>query len=244
MRPGQPPDRIVRGSLFDAFTPRSGETTVPVRQRPARSATFTSTAATSRFNEPLSRNLCSGQRPNPLLEQEVEEAAMPGQPARARAHFRFPPAIHPRELPAATSVTAIIVRQALRVPTFSLHPLCARMLRPATEKPCARVNKLWRIRLPCGRLRKKRRKSRERNSGHWIAKDLHAVKGIAARTRDRRRPVPTGTTLQTTRLRDRLYFAGECNLTANAKIFREICQFGKEKRRSRNHALPKFSLRL
>jgi len=107
MRPGQPPDRIVRGSLFDAFTPRSGETTVPVRQRPARSATFTSTAATSRFNEPLSRNLCSGQRPNPLLEQEVEEAAVPGQPARARAHFRFPPAIHPRELPAATSVTAI-----------------------------------------------------------------------------------------------------------------------------------------
>ena len=154
MRPGQPPDRIVRGSLFDAFTPRSGETTVPVRQRPARSATFTSTAATSRFNEPLSRNLCSGQRPNPLLEQEVEEAAMPGQPARARAHFRFPPAIHPRELPAATSVTAIIVRQALRVPTFSLHSLCVRMLQPATEKHYARVNNLWRISLPCGRLRK------------------------------------------------------------------------------------------
>ena len=33
---------------------------------------------------------------------------MPGQPVRARAHFQFPPAIHPRELPAATSVTAII----------------------------------------------------------------------------------------------------------------------------------------
>ena len=32
---------------------------------------------------------------------------MPGQPARAHAHFRFPLAIHPRESPAATSVTAI-----------------------------------------------------------------------------------------------------------------------------------------
>ena len=37
-----------------------------------------------------------------------------------------PLAIHPRELPAATGVTAIIVRQALRNPTFSLNPLCAR----------------------------------------------------------------------------------------------------------------------
>jgi hypothetical protein len=41
---------------------------------------------------------------------------MPGQPIRARARFQFPPAIHPRELPAATGVTAIIIRQALRFP--------------------------------------------------------------------------------------------------------------------------------
>ncbi|MDQ1390114.1 MAG: hypothetical protein QOF56_3568 [Acidobacteriaceae bacterium] len=53
------------------------------------------------------RTLCGSQRPDLLKEQEVEKAAMPGQPARARAHFRFPLAIHPRELPAATSVTAI-----------------------------------------------------------------------------------------------------------------------------------------
>jgi hypothetical protein len=38
---------------------------------------------------------------------------MPGQPVCARAHFQFPPAIHPRELPAATSVTANIVQQLL-----------------------------------------------------------------------------------------------------------------------------------
>ena len=41
---------------------------------------------------------------------------MPGQPIRACARFQFPPAIHPRELPAATGVTAIIIRQALRFP--------------------------------------------------------------------------------------------------------------------------------
>src|SRR5258708_11241871 len=48
-----------------------------------------------------------GQRPIPLIEQEVEEAAMPGQPARTRSFPIFPLAIHPRESPAATSVTAI-----------------------------------------------------------------------------------------------------------------------------------------
>ena len=37
---------------------------------------------------------------------------MPGQPVRTRARFRMSLAIHPRELPAATSVTAIIVQQA------------------------------------------------------------------------------------------------------------------------------------
>ena len=31
---------------------------------------------------------------------------MPGQPVRTRARFQFPLAIHPRELPAAASVTA------------------------------------------------------------------------------------------------------------------------------------------
>jgi hypothetical protein len=79
---------------------------------------------------------------------------MPGQPARAHAHFRFPLAIHPRESPAATSVTAISRSQALRVPTFSVNPLWGRMLRAAIEKRYAHVNKLWTMRLPCGRLRK------------------------------------------------------------------------------------------
>jgi hypothetical protein len=49
---------------------------------------------------------------------------MPGQPVCARARFQFPPAIHPRELPAATGFAAIILRQAFEIyhvfaePTF------------------------------------------------------------------------------------------------------------------------------
>ena len=103
--------RTFPGSLTAGQRYRSDSAPLGVLLLPVR-------AAKSRFKEPLSRNLCDGQRPNLLPEQEAEEAAMPGQPARARAHFRFPPAIHPRELPAATSVTAFIVWSALRVPTF------------------------------------------------------------------------------------------------------------------------------
>jgi hypothetical protein len=79
---------------------------------------------------------------------------MPGQPVRAHAHFQFPPAIHPRELPAATSVTANRRSASFEIATYSLNPLSRRMLRPATEKRSPVVQKLWTMRLPCGRLRK------------------------------------------------------------------------------------------
>jgi hypothetical protein len=85
---------------------------------------------------------------------------MPGQPVCARARFQFPPAIHPRELPAAAGFAAIILRQALRFTTYSLNPLSDRMLRPATEKPSALVQKLWTIGLPCGTLRKTKNEPR------------------------------------------------------------------------------------
>ena len=91
------------------------------------------------FGESLLCNPCVGQRPSPLKEQAVEEAAMPGQPVRARARFQFPPAIHPRELPAATGVTAIIIRQALRFPRFAV-PTLGRIIATRNRKtfpPCA-----------------------------------------------------------------------------------------------------------
>jgi hypothetical protein len=64
---------------------------------------------------------------------------MPGQPIRARARFQFPPAIHPRELPAATGVTAIIIRQALRIPRFA-EPTLSQNVATRNRKtfpPCA-----------------------------------------------------------------------------------------------------------
>src|SRR5271170_3461370 len=101
----------------------------------------------------------------PAQGADCREAAMPGQPVRARARFQFPPAIHPRELPAATGVTAIVVRQAARDSTYSLNPLSARMFRTATEKPLALVQKLWTTRLPCGSLRKSADESRHEECG-------------------------------------------------------------------------------
>jgi len=120
----------------------------------AASAVFAGTSCKSAIRRIAIPQPMRGQRPNRLIEPAVEEAAVPGQPARARAHFRFPLAIHSRELPAPTGVTAIIVRQALRVPTFSMNPLWGTTLRIAIEKHYRSVNKLWTMRLPCGRLRK------------------------------------------------------------------------------------------
>jgi hypothetical protein len=39
-----------------------------------------------------------GQRTIPLTEQELEQAAMPGQPARARAHFPISPGNSPSRI--------------------------------------------------------------------------------------------------------------------------------------------------
>ena len=101
------PSRIVSLISLLAFPPlRSGEPTVPVRQRSPGVPHLPALAAESRFGESFFRSPCGGQRTNPLHEREGEEAAVPGQSARTHAHFRFPLAIHPRESPAATSVTA------------------------------------------------------------------------------------------------------------------------------------------
>jgi hypothetical protein len=94
-------------SLVCFPTARRGGTTALVRQRSPGECHFYQYEVQNAIRRIAFRTLCGSQLPNLLKEQEVEKAAMPGQPARARAHFRFPLAIHPRELPAATSVTAI-----------------------------------------------------------------------------------------------------------------------------------------
>jgi hypothetical protein len=142
--PGQPPEphRLVDlNSCLPAA--RSSESTALVRQR-SRGVPLLPVLAAEHDSENWIRRIaslqpCVGQRPSPLKEQAVEEAAMPGQPVRARARFQFPPAIHPRELPAATGVTAIIILQALRFPRFAV-PTLGRIIATRNRKtfpPCA-----------------------------------------------------------------------------------------------------------
>ena len=78
---------------------------------------------------------------------------MPGQPVRTCASFRIPLAIHPRELPAATGVTANHRSASVENPTFSLTSLCGNTLLPATRKQfaaCAEAvedeTSLWKLR--------------------------------------------------------------------------------------------------
>ena len=77
----------------------------------------------------------------------------------------------------------IIVRQALRVTTFSLNPLWGRMLRAATEKHFPLVRKLWTTRLPCGKLRKSAEEIAREQPGKVQGFTLDAVRKIAPQER-------------------------------------------------------------
>jgi len=108
----------------------------------------------------FSANPCGGQRPNPLKEQAVEEAAMPGQPARARAHFRFPLAIHPRESPAATSLTAIYRSASVKSSNVFGEPTLGQKVARRNRKAprtCAETvddsTSLWNAEENCGGIR-------------------------------------------------------------------------------------------
>ena len=91
--------------------------------------------------------------PTQLREREVEEAAMPRQPARTRALPIFPRQFTLENYRFAAASPQSSWR-ASEGPTFSVNSLCGRSWRVATEKRFALVQKLWTIRLPCGRLRK------------------------------------------------------------------------------------------
>ena len=73
-------------------------TTVLVRQHSPRAPLLPVQAVERRFRESLFLAFCDYRQPNPLKEQAVEEAAMPGQPARARARFRFSPGNSPSRI--------------------------------------------------------------------------------------------------------------------------------------------------
>jgi hypothetical protein len=78
---------------------------------------------------------------------------MPGQPARSRVSD-FPRQFTLENHRSAAGFTACIVRLSSEDPTFSVHPLCRTLLRPATQKDFHVVQKLWTLILPCGTLRK------------------------------------------------------------------------------------------
>jgi hypothetical protein len=123
------------------------------RQRSRGSAAFAK-AGCARDLATTRRNRCGGRQPIPAMERDRGG----GRNARAtssRSHaFPIcPPAIHPRESPAAAGPAAII-RQAQKTLTFSLHPLSVRTAPFAIRKHRALVQKLWTKRLPCGNPRK------------------------------------------------------------------------------------------
>jgi hypothetical protein len=100
------------------------------------------------------RNRCGDRQPTPTHERDRGG----GRNARAtssRSHAvpECPPAIHPRESPAAAGPAAII-RQAQKTLTFSLQPLSVTTPLPATKKQPALVRKLWTKSLACGNPRK------------------------------------------------------------------------------------------
>jgi hypothetical protein len=111
------------------------------RQRSQGSAAFAKAGCT-RDLAITQRNRCGGRQPIPTHERDRGG----GRNARAtstrsRASPECPPAIHPRESPAAAGPAAII-RQAQKTLTFSLQPLSVRTSPPRNTKtspPCAKT---------------------------------------------------------------------------------------------------------
>lgn len=78
---------------------------------------------------------------------------MPGQPSPRLCAFPECPqrfTLENRRLPLALPQSF----SRLRMLTFSLNPLSGRLLRTAIQKLYWLVQKLWTMRLPCGRVRK------------------------------------------------------------------------------------------
>ncbi len=137
---------------------RSGESTVLVRQR-SRRVPHLPVLAAERDPENMILRITSLQ---PLRRPAAQPAPRAdcrgGRNARATGtHSRAFP-ISPGNSP--SRIASCHRRHRNHHPasfensTFSLNPLSARMLRPATEKHFPLVQKLWTMWLPCGSLRK------------------------------------------------------------------------------------------
>jgi hypothetical protein len=75
---------------------------------------------------------CPASAPKSSEAGMGEEAATPGLPVALARVLDFPPAIHPRESPAAAG-SAAIIRQ-IQEPRFSLQPTLRHFVAPGNEK--------------------------------------------------------------------------------------------------------------
>jgi hypothetical protein len=106
-------------------------------------------ASSSYDHEPATAAVASGPVPAPK-SRVGEEAATPGQPVALTRGFW----ITPRQFTLENHRLPLALPQSfgkLRNYHVSLNPLSASLSRLATQKSFAVVQKLWRMRLPCGR---------------------------------------------------------------------------------------------
>ena len=171
MRPG-PATRtaFVRGFLLclitawrrnDRFSPAS------LALFQATSVAFAKASCPFVISRSRSGKLCGGQRPVPVrcsraTHRVGEEAAMPGQPVALARSLEVPRrfTLENHRLPLALPQSF----GKLRKLHVSLNPLSASLLRLATQKTSPVVQKLWTLRLPCGRPRKTKNKYLQGNS--------------------------------------------------------------------------------
>ena len=125
MRPGQPPDRIVRGSLNLAFPPLgAARRLVPVRQRSPWSATFTSTGCRSVIRRITALQPLRWPADQPAQRsRKWRRPQCPGQPARTRARIRIPPGNSPSRIASCHQRHRNHRLANLRVRTCSLETL-------------------------------------------------------------------------------------------------------------------------
>lgn len=109
--------------------------------------------------EPLLRNPALASGPSRSKSKKLRRPQCPGNHSRARARFRFSPGDSPSRIASCHRRRRIVIQQARKLLTYALNSLCGTMPRTATENYFALVQKLWRMTLPCGSLRKSAKQS-------------------------------------------------------------------------------------
>ena len=131
---GQPPAPHSSVDLLTCLIRHSrGGMMLLARQRSRGNAAFAKAGCT-RDLAITKRNRCGGRQPIPTHERDRGGGRNArATSSRSHAFLICPPAIHPRESPAAAGPAAII-RQAQKTLTFSLHPTVSQNPAPRNKK--------------------------------------------------------------------------------------------------------------